>query len=114
MRLFPLLKLPEAVATLLQLLGATSVASGLGLYLTWLSFPPDLVIEAVIDKSKKFNSESKLRIKNIGRLPALEVKADAENLCAKFSGVTFKDCGILDGPNVIGKLSYNETSDISI
>ena len=100
--------------SILKWLGATSIASFLSLYGAWLAFPPELVIEAVVDKSKKFNSESKIKIKNIGRLPALVIKADVENLCAKIAGIHMKNCAIYDSPPVIGRLSYGETSEISI
>jgi len=99
---------------LLKWLGITSIASFLSLYAAWLAFPPELVIEAVVDKSKKFNSESKIKIKNTGRLPALSIKADVENLCAKIGGIHMENCAIYNSPPVIGRLSYGETSEISI
>jgi hypothetical protein len=100
--------------SLLKWIGATSIASFLTLYAAWLSFPPELIIEAVVDKSKKFNSESKIKIKNNGRLPALSIKADAENLCAQIGGIQMKNCGIYNSHSVIGRLSYGETSEISV
>src|SRR6266851_9181287 len=57
--------------TIFKWLGATSLVGVLGLFSAWLAFPPELVIEGVVDKSKVFNSESKMKIKNTGRLPAL-------------------------------------------
>ena len=69
--------------SILKILGATSVLGIVGLLSAWLAFPPELVIEGVVDKSKAFNSESKIKIKNTGRLPALSVTADAEKVCAK-------------------------------
>ena len=108
------LNIPEVLSQVLPWLGATSVASGLALYSAWLAFPPELVIEAVVDKSKTFNSESKIKIKNIGRLPALNIKADVENLCAKFAGIQMNDCGFFDFSDVAAKLSFGETSEISI
>ena len=107
-------ELLQASKSLLQWLGVPSLAGFLSLYCAWLAFPPELIIESVIDKSKKFNSESKIKIKNNGRLPAIGIKADVSNLCAKIGGIHFNDCGIFNGPDVIGKLSYGETSEISI
>ncbi len=99
---------------ILQFLGATSLVGFLGLYTAWLAFPPELLIEAVVDKSKAFNSESKIKIKNSGRLPALAIKADAENLCARIGGIQMTDCGIYGGQNLIGRLAHGETSEISV
>ena len=106
--------LSEVLSTLLQVLGASSVVGGLGLYSAWLAFPPELVIEAVVDKSKSFNSESKIKIKNNGRLPALNIKSDVENLCAKIGNGQMNNIGIYDSPDVASKLSYGEISEISI
>lgn len=100
--------------TLLQWLGVPSLAGFLTLYATWIAFPPELVIEAVVDKSKKFNSEYGIKIKNNGRLPALEIKADAENVCAKFGGITMNDCGFFNGSNVVARLSNGEIAEISV
>ncbi len=100
--------------TIFKWLGATSLVGVLGLFSAWLAFPPELVIEGVVDKSKAFNSESKMKIKNTGRLPALSVSADVENLCAQIGGITMKDCGFFGGPNLISRLSHGETSEISV
>lgn len=100
--------------SLLQWLGVPSLAGFLALYAAWLAFPPELVVEAVVDKSKKFNSESRIKIKNNGRLPAFSIKADAENICARIGGITMKDCGIFNGPNAVGRLSNGESAEISI
>jgi hypothetical protein len=107
-------ELLQASLLLLQWLGVPSLAGFLALYAAWLAFPPELVIEAVVDKSKKFNSESRIKIKNNGKLPALEIKADAENICARFGGITMKDCGIFNGPNAVGRLSGGESAEISV
>jgi hypothetical protein len=99
---------------ILQLLGVTSLAGFLALYAAWLAFPPELVIEAVVDKSKKFNSESRIKIKNNGKLPALEIKADVENLCAVIATNRFQNCGIFNGPSAVSRLSGGESAEISI
>jgi len=100
--------------SILQYLGATSLVGFLGLYSAWLAFPPELVIEGVVDKSKTFNSESKIKIKNSGRLPALAIRADVENLCAKVGGIQMNNCGFYGGPKLVGRLSHGETSEISV
>ena len=83
-------------------------------YATWLTFLPELSIEGISDKSPKFNSKSRMIITNIGRLPAHNVRADAEKICAEIVGVTYTDIGGYDGPNIIGKLSFNEKSESSV
>ncbi|PCJ46362.1 MAG: hypothetical protein COA74_13940 [Gammaproteobacteria bacterium] len=97
-----------------KFLGIGTIGGFIALYSAWLAFPPEIIIEGIIDKSKSFNSESKIKVKNTGRLPALSVKADAEKICAKIGGMTMQDCGIKNGPDVIGRLTHNETSEISI
>ena len=99
---------------ILQWLGVPSLAGFLALYAAWIAFPPELVIEAVVDKSKTFNSESRIKIKNNGRLPAIEIKVDAENVCAKFGGITMMDCGFFNGSNVVARLSSGESAEISV
>jgi hypothetical protein len=100
--------------SLLQWIGVPSLAGFLTLYAAWIVFPPELVIEAVVDKSKKFNSESRIKIKNNGKLPALEIKADAENVCALIGGITMKDCGFFNGSNAVARLSSGESAEISV
>lgn len=104
----------ELSKSILLWLGVPSLAGFLSLYAAWLAFPPELVVEAVVDKSKKFNSESRIKVKNNGKLPALGIKADAENICARIGGLTMKDCGIFNGQNVVGRLSSGETTEISV
>lgn len=99
---------------ILKALGATSVLGIIGLLTAWIAFPPELVIEGVVDKSKAFNSESKIKVKNTGRLPALSITGDAENVCAKIGGLVMKNCGFFGGPIRISRLSHGETSEISV
>ncbi len=105
-------ELKQVPVNILQWLGIPSLTGFLGLYGTWLAFPPELVVDGIIDKSKKFSSESK--IKNNGRLPAYSIKADVNNLCAKFAGVTLKNCGVRTNHIVVARLSHSESSEISI
>jgi len=99
---------------LLGWLGVTSLAGFVSLYAAWISFPPELVVDAVVDKSKKFNSESRIKVKNNGKLPALSVQADAENICARIGGITMKDCGFFNGPHVFPRLSGGESAELSV
>lgn len=107
-------ELLQGSITLLQWLGVPSLAGFLALYASWLAFPPELVVEAVIDKSKEFNSESRIKIKNNGKLAALDIKADANNVCAKIGGATFQNCTIILGGNIVARLSGGESAEISV
>jgi len=100
--------------SLLQWLGVPSLLGFLSLYAAWLAFPPELVVESVVDKSKEFNSESRIKIKNNGKLPALDIKADADNVCAKIGGTTLQNCRVILGGNIVARLSGGEAAEISI
>jgi len=104
----------NASLELLKWLGATSIVGFLGLYVSWLSFPPELVVDGVVDKSKELSSESRIKIKNNGKLPALKITLSAENLCAQFGGITMENCAVVIGPSVVGRLSNGESAEISV
>lgn len=104
----------QAVLLLLKWLGATSVVGFLALYTAWISFPPELVIEGVSDKSKKFNTQSRIKIKNNGILPALAIKSAVTKMYAVINTNRFNDCAVFSGFNVVARLSRNETIEISI
>jgi hypothetical protein len=99
---------------LLQLLGVTSLAGFIALYAAWLKFPPEILIEAVSDKSKKLNSESRIKIKNSGKLPALKIETEIEQLNATIGGIQLRNCAIKNSPSVIPRLSAGETTEISV
>jgi hypothetical protein len=99
---------------LLKWLGVTSVAGFLGLYASWLSFPPELVVDGVVDKSKKLSSESRIKIKNNGKLPAVGIGIEAANLCATVGSVTLENCAVVIGPHVVSRLSNGESAEISV
>lgn len=79
--------------SILQWLGVPSLAGFLGLYAAWITFPPELIIEGVADKSKKFNTKSKIKIKNNGVLPALLISAQLSKLYAVINTNRFENCG---------------------
>lgn len=108
---------PELLAlslSILKWLGISSVAGFLGLYATWLRFPPELVIDTVVDKSKKFQSESKIRVRNSGTLPAHRITADAESIHAQIGGMNMKDVGAFSGREIVSRLSSGESAEITI
>jgi hypothetical protein len=105
----------EGAGSILKLLGATTVTGFLGLWTAWIAFPPELVIEAVTDKSKKFNSESRIKIKNIGKLRAFDVYCNAENLSFKTGGISLSNCTARrNGSQLIHRLSGGESTETTI
>ena len=104
----------EHAIQLLQVLGFTSLAGFIALYSAWLAFPPEILIEAISDRSKKLNSESRIKIKNSGKLPALKIETEIEQLNATIGGIRLKNCAVKNSPNVIPRLSAGETAEISI
>lgn len=99
---------------LFQLLGVTSVAGFIALYSAWLAFPPEIVIEAISDKSKKLNSESAIKIKNLGKLPALKIETEIDQLNATIGNMQLKNCAVKNSPKVVPKLSCGESTEISV
>lgn len=107
-------ELQQVSISLLQWLGVPSLVGFLSLYVAWLTFPPELVIESVVDKSNKFNSESRIKIKNNGKLTAIDIKAEVENLYASIESNSFKVKAIINYSNAVSRLSSGEHTDISI
>ena len=99
----------------LETLLGVSVVSLIGLYLAFIGLLPEIVIDGVVDKSRNFNSESKLEIKNNGRLSALEIRADTHSLCVKMGGLVMNNCSAINcGPPVASKLSSGERTEMTI
>ena len=107
-------QLLQFMKSLLLWLGVPSLAGFVALYSAWIAFPPELVIEGVVDKSKRFPSESRIKIRNIGRLPALAIQADVENLCARIGNITFENTGFINGRRLVGRLAHSETAEITV
>lgn len=104
----------EHAIQLLQLLGVTSLVGFVVLYSAWLKFPPEIMVDAISDKSKKLNSESRIKIKNSGKLPALRIKTEIEQLNATIAGIQMRNCTIRNIPSVIPRLSGGETAEITV
>lgn len=98
----------------LSILGVTSIVGGLSAYVAWITFFPNIIVESVVDKSQDYSYASKLKIKNIGKIPAKHLSADTYNFCAKFMGNTMKDCGAFGGPPLASILSGGESTEISV
>ena len=91
-----------------------SLVGFLALVSAWFTFPPELVIEGVVNKSEEFSSESMIRVKNNGVLPAISTRALVENFSARIGTLTIKDMNMFSGPIVIGRLARDESDEISI
>ncbi|GAB3401177.1 hypothetical protein GCM10027318_08540 [Massilia agilis] len=79
-----------------------------------LAFPPELAIESVIDKSKKFNSESRIKIKNLGKLPAINIFCDVHDGDIRMGPIKLKMTAINTGSTRIHKLSGGESAETSV
>lgn len=104
----------DAIATALQFVGLTSVSSFIALQVAWISFPPEITVEGVIDKSKKLNSESKLKIKNIGKLPANNIRTNITKLNFVLGGIKMRDSAIINAPRPISRLANGEATEVSV
>jgi hypothetical protein len=104
----------DAVTTALKYVGLTSVSSFVALQVAWISFPPEISVEGVIDKSKKLNSECKLRIKNLGKLPANNIHTNIAKLNFALGGIRVKDSAIINAPRPISRLANSEATEISV
>ena len=88
----------DASLVVLQILGVTSLASALAFLAAYYAFPPNLTVEEVKDKGKH-NFESRLVIRNIGKLPAHHIVADVKHMNLRMGGLDFRDvntenCGV--------------------
>lgn len=96
----------------LQVFGITSVMSIIGFLTAYYAFPPNLSIEEVKDKTKH-NFESRLIIKNIGKIPAFNVIADISNMNLVIGGINMTNMNTTDCGIPITKLASGEKTEIS-
>lgn len=97
----------------LQILGATSIVSVLALLSACYAFLPNLSVEEVRDKGPH-NFESRLRIKNVGRLPAFNVVADVSGMNLRMGGLNIQDMNMSDCGVPISKLAAGETTEFPV
>ncbi len=109
---------PEAIeqflhygSVVLQFVGATSVLGVIGFLTAYYAFPPNLSIDEVKDKTKH-NYESRLVIKNIGKLPAFNVIVDVSRMNLVMGGITMSDLNTTDCGVPIQKLVSGEKTEI--
>ena len=98
----------------LQWLGIGSLAGLVGLWATLISFQPDLDVESVVDVSKIFNAESRLRFKNLGKLPACNVRPDVHAINLAFAGCVMQDCGVYSGPDLFPRIAGGQSVETPI
>lgn len=95
----------------LQMFGATSIVGVIGFLTAYYAFPPNLSIEEVKDKTKH-NYESRLIVKNIGKLPAFNVIIDVRAMNLQIGGITMTNMDTIDCGVPITKLSSGEKTEI--
>lgn len=107
------LELPQAITNLLQWLGVTSLAGAVGFWSTWAAFPPELVIESVTDKSKTSPIETRLKVKNTGKLPAWNCVCEMSDMNATLGGISFTNCRFGNMlPQLLQRVSAGESTEI--
>ena len=95
----------------LQVFGATSIFGIIGFLTAYYAFPPNLSIEEVKDKTKH-NFESRLVLKNIGKIPAFNVIADVSEMNFVMGGMNMTNMNATDCGIPISKLASGEKTDI--
>jgi hypothetical protein len=95
----------------LQIFGATSILGIIGFLTAYYAFPPNLSIEEVKDKTKH-NFESRLIIKNIGKIPAFNIVADVSTMNFVMGGINMTNMNTTDCGVPITKLASGEKTEI--
>jgi hypothetical protein len=95
----------------LQVFGATSILGIIGFLTAYYAFPPNITIEEVKDKTKN-NFESRLVVKNIGKIPAFNIILDFSKMNFTVGGISMSDCNSTDCGIPITKLAAGETTEI--
>jgi hypothetical protein len=72
------------------------------------------MVDAISDKSKTLNSESRITIRNSGKLPALRIELEIGQLNATFSDIHIRNGTIKNSPDMIPRLACGETTEISV
>ena len=95
----------------LQFFGAASLIGIIGFFTAYYAFPPNLSIEEIKDKTKH-NFESRLIVKNIGKMPAFNIVADVSNMNFVMSGITMNNINTIDCGVPISTLAAGEKTEI--
>ena len=95
----------------LQIFGATSILGVIAFLTAYYAFPPNLSIEEVKDKTKH-NFESRLVIKNIGKIPAFNIVTDVSTMNFVMSGINMTNMNATNCGAPITKLASGEKTEI--
>lgn len=98
---------------ILKIVGITSVLGVFGLLAAYYAFPPNLSLEEIRDKSKN-NFESRILIKNIGKLPAFNVVIDVTNMNFVLGGITTIGMSTIDCGTPTEKMASGEKMEIPV
>jgi hypothetical protein len=98
-------------AIALQVFGATSILGIIGFLTAYYAFPPNLSIEEVKDKTKH-SFESRLIIKNIGKIPAFNIVSDVTAMNFVMGGMNMTNMNTIDCGIPITKLASGEKTEI--
>jgi len=102
----------EGIPKILHWSTGGTLVSFLALYITWRTTLPQLAIDGTSDKSKKYNSESRLKLKNIGKLDAVNIICAVENMKLTF-GSTSITANLKGNIHRISCLSAGEVAEIT-
>jgi hypothetical protein len=95
----------------LQVFGVTSILGAIGFLTAYYAFPPNLTIEEVKDKTKN-NFESRLVIRNIGKIPAFNIVLDVSNMNFLIGGMNMTNMNTTDCGAPITRLASGEKTEI--
>ncbi len=104
-------QLLDAGAIVLKIFGVTSISGIIVFLVAYYAFPPNLSVEEVKDKGKH-NFESRLIVKNIGKLPAFNVVVDVSNMNFVMGGINTTNTNTTDCGGPINKLAPGEKMEI--
>lgn len=95
----------------MQIFGATSIVGIIGFLTAYYAFPPNLSIEEIKDKTKH-NFESRLVLKNIGKLPAFKIVTDVSSMNFVMGGMTVNNTTMTNCGTPIKILASGEKTEI--
>ena len=98
---------------LLKFLGATSLLGLIVMVAAYYAFPPNLSLEEIKDKGK-INFESRLVVKNIGKLPAFNVVVDVAKMNFVMGGLNVTNIATTDCGVPTEKLASGEIMEIPV
>ena len=101
----------QATMPILAGVGITSLTAAFAFLVAYYAFPPNLSVEEVKDKGKH-NFESRLVVRNIGKLPAFNIVADVANMNLVMGGINVTNMNTTDCGSPTNKLASGEKMEI--